>query len=191
MLLVDEAHATGVFGPGGAGCLREHGLEEQVDVSMGTLGKALGGYGGYTATSHELRDWFIQKARSFIYSTAPPPAVVGAGLGALDALADRPAAGATLLGRAASFRDQLCAAGLNVMQSGSQIVPISIGPNDQALRLAERLRGQDLLAVAIRPPTVPAGTARLRLSVTLAHTEDDLAAAVRLIVGAARAEGVL
>jgi 8-amino-7-oxononanoate synthase len=189
-LLVDEAHATGVFGPGGAGCLAEHGLQERVEVAVGTLGKALGSYGGYTATSAWLRDWFVQRARSFIYSTALPPAAVGAALGALETMRERPLAGADLLGRAARFRDRLQSGGLDVMASASQIIPIQVGTNACALRLATRLREQAILAIAIRPPTVPEGTARLRLSVTLAHSEDDLAEAADRLVLVAREEGV-
>jgi 7-keto-8-aminopelargonate synthetase-like enzyme len=102
-----------------------------------------------------------------------------------------PEAGETLLRRAVFLRDRLRGAGLNIMASQSQIIPILAGSNDAALRLAERLREHDLLAVAIRPPTVPIGTARLRLSVTLAHGEDDLAQAAERIVEAARVEGVL
>lgn len=191
IVLIDEAHATGVFGPEGSGCIRQHGLQERVHVAVGTLGKALGGYGGYTATSEALRAWFVQKARGFIYSTAPPPSVAGTALGALDALSDRPHGGETLLQRAALFREQLRKHDLDVMDSNSQIIPVRVGPNEKTLRLAERLREQDILAIAIRPPTVPAGSARLRLSVTLAHTEEDLVTSASSIADVARAEGIL
>lgn len=181
LLLVDEAHATGVFGPGGSGLVHEHKLEAMVNFSMGTLSKALGGYGGFVACSEVLRALLVNRARAFIYTTAPPPAVTGAALGALDVLEKNPGWGADLLRRAAWFRAQLRAAGFDVMQSASQIIPIQVGENARALAVAEQLRAAGLLAIAIRPPTVPEGTARLRLSVTRAHSEADLARAVELI----------
>ncbi|MCX6998629.1 MAG: 8-amino-7-oxononanoate synthase [Kiritimatiellaeota bacterium] len=190
LLLVDEAHATGVFGPGGGGVIRELGLESAVNVSMGTLSKALGGYGGFVAVSARLREWLINRARAFIFSTALPPAMLGAALGALDVLEQQPGAGAELLRRAAAFRQKLQAAGLDTMASASQIIPILVGDNARALALAARLRAQGLLVVAIRPPTVPAGSARLRLSVTLAHTTAELDRAAELIVAAAREEAL-
>ena len=191
MLLVDEAHATGVFGPGGAGLVREHRLEESVNVSMGTLSKALGGSGGFVACSRRLRNLLINRARAFIYTTAPPPSVPGAALGALSVLAKNPGLGSKLLRRAAGLRAALDRAGLDTMGSRSQIIPVRIGDSERALSLAARLRRHGILAVAIRPPTVPAGTARLRLSVTLAHTDRLLEQAAETILRAARAESLL
>jgi 8-amino-7-oxononanoate synthase len=181
LLLVDEAHATGVCGPGGSGLIREHKLEAAVNLSMGTLSKALGGYGGFVACSAAMRALLVNRARAFIYTTAPPPAAVGAALGALDVLEKNPGWGAELLRRAAAFRGRLRAAGLDVMQSASQIIPVQVGANARALALAEELRAAGLLAIAIRPPTVPEGTARLRLSVTRAHSEGDLVRAAEII----------
>ena len=186
LLLVDEAHATGVFGPGGSGLIREQKLEPLVTVSMGTLSKALGGYGGFVACSEKLRALLVNRARAFIFTTAPPPAVLGAALGALDVLEKNPGWGADLLRRAAVFRQQLQLFGLDTMQSASQIIPIMVGDNARALALAGRLREQGLLVVAIRPPTVPEGTARLRLSVTRSHSETDLARAAEIIGTAMR-----
>jgi len=186
LLLVDEAHATGVFGPGGSGLLREHRLETAANLSMGTVSKALGGYGGFVACSEPMRALLVNRARAFIYTTAPPPAAVGAALGALDLLEQNPGWGTELLRRAGLFRDTLRAAGLDVMSSASQIIPIQVGANARALELAEKLRAAGLLVIAIRPPTVPEGTARLRLSVTLAHSEDDLARAADIIRAALR-----
>jgi 8-amino-7-oxononanoate synthase len=190
LLLVDEAHATGVFGPGGAGCIRAAGLEPRVALSMGTLSKALGSFGGFVACAAPVREWLVQRARSFIYSTALPPASAGAALGALEVLRGQPGLGTALLERAAAFRARLQAQGLDTGASQSQIVPVVVGDNGRTVRLAARLREQGLWTVAIRPPTVPAGTARVRLSVTLAHSEADLDRAAELIVSAARAEGL-
>jgi 8-amino-7-oxononanoate synthase len=189
MMLVDEAHATGVFGPGGAGLIRAAGVESCVNLSMGTLSKALGGYGGFTACSTEMRQWLIQRARSFIYSTALPPAVAGAATGALDVVRDHPDMGATLLARARAFRERLKAGGLDTGASQSQIIPVMAGDNDCALRVHRRLLAEGILAVPIRPPTVPRGTARLRLSVTLGHTPELLDRVAGMIVEAFRAEG--
>ena len=174
MSMVDEAHATGIFGPGGSGLIREHRLEEHVNVSMGTLSKALGGYGGFAACSEALSRLLLNHARAFIYTTGLPPAVVGSGLAALRILREESDLGARLLENTAAFRKRLQGAGLDTGGSQSQIVPIIIGENRKALEAAERLKAKGLLAVAIRPPTVPEGTARLRLSVTLAHTPQDL-----------------
>ena len=190
LLFVDEAHATGVFGPRGAGRVPEAGLQDKVAVCMGTLSKALGGYGGFVACSKALADWFVNRARSFIYSTAPPPAAVGAALGALEVLEAEPELGAELLRRARVFRNALAEAGLEVGSSESPIVPIIVKENGKALLLSERLVQDGILVVPVRPPTVPVGTARLRLSVTLAHEEKDLASAVEKIVRAVEKEAV-
>jgi 8-amino-7-oxononanoate synthase len=190
MLMVDEAHATGVFGPGGAGLISEHRLWNSVNLSMGTTSKALGGYGGFLSCSEAMRHWLINRARAFIYSTAPAPAAIGAALGALIVLAKQPGLGADLLSRAALFRNRLAEAGLDTLNSASQIVPLKVGDNAKALSLSQRLREAGILAVAIRPPTVPAGTARLRFSISLAHAPADLEEAADRIIAAARAEGL-
>ncbi len=191
MLLVDEAHATGIFGPAGAGCVRELGLERDVTLSMGTLSKALGGYGGFVACSEAMRQFLVNRARSLIFSTSLPPAVIGAALGALDCLEADPGLGRQLLERSARFRDRLQAAGFETGRSASQIIPIIVGDNQKTLALSRRLYEHGVIAVAIRPPTVPAGTARLRLSVTLEHTPEDLERVVEILVQDARHEGVL
>jgi 7-keto-8-aminopelargonate synthetase-like enzyme len=191
MFMVDEAHSTGVFGPGGSGLVRECGLEPRVDVSMATLSKALGSYGGFVACSATMRELLVNRARAFIYTTALPPAVIGAALGTLDMLKERPGMGADLLELARLFRDQLEAVGLNVGASASQIVPVIIGDSAKALAFSQTLRKQGIIAAAIRPPTVPQGTARLRFSITLAHSKDALAKAAAAITGCALAEGIV
>lgn len=174
MLMVDEAHATGVFGPGGAGLVSADGLQQGVNVSMGTLSKALGGYGGFVACSAAMRELLVSRARAFIYTTGLPPAAAGAALGAIEALRKDEDLGAGLLQNAGQFRQRLHEAGLDTGRSGSQIVPVIVGDNERTLRLAQGLHDAGILAVAIRPPTVPQGSARLRLSVTLAHTASEL-----------------
>jgi 8-amino-7-oxononanoate synthase len=191
MIMVDEAHATGVFGPEGRGLVNALGLESRVNVSMGTLSKALGGYGGFVACSAVLRELFVNRARSFIYSTALPPFAVGATLGALDVMEKEPDGGTRLLERAAAMREVLKREGLDTGHSASQIIPVMVGDNHKAVSLSARLRGDGILAPAIRPPTVPAGAARLRLSITLAHGVEHLTFAASAIAAAARAEGVI
>jgi 8-amino-7-oxononanoate synthase len=191
MLMIDEAHATGVFGPAGSGRIREHRIESSVNLSMGTLSKALGSYGGFVACSTNMRELFVNRARALIYTTALPPSVIASSIAALDVLQTSPELGVELLTRAKSFRNTLKAAGLDTMQSASQIIPLRVGDNANALALAERLRASGIITVAIRPPTVPPGSARLRLSVTLDHSEKDLARAGEIIIAAATAEGVI
>ena len=191
MLMVDEAHATGVFGPCGGGLIREHGLESAVNISMGTLSKAVGSYGGFVACSCPMRDLLVNRARSLIYTTSLPPSVIASSIAALEVMQASPEMGKELRKRADAFRKALKAGGLDTLQSASQIVPIVAGENAKALAFAARLRGSGILAAAIRPPTVPQGSARLRLSVTLDHSENDLARAAALIIAAAKEEGVL
>ncbi len=174
MVMVDEAHATGVFGPHGSGLIRENGLEDKINVSMGTFSKALGGYGGFVAGSSALRELLVNRARAFIFTTGLPPAVVGGALGALQVMKNEGNSGAELLRRSSVFRRRLQKAGINTLNSQSQIVPLLIGENEKALAVASRLKSRGILAVAVRPPTVPEGTARLRLSVTLDHSDHDL-----------------
>jgi 7-keto-8-aminopelargonate synthetase-like enzyme len=189
MVMVDEAHATGVFGPSGAGLIREQGLGGRVNVSMGTLSKALGGYGGFIACSNGLKRLLVNRARAFIYTTGLPPAVVGGAVGALKVIERDGDLGARLLENARVFRRRLEEAGLDTGGSRSQIVPVILGDNGRTLAVASRLREAGILAVAIRPPTVPEGGARLRLSVTLAHTPDDLARAAEEIIAAVAGAG--
>jgi 8-amino-7-oxononanoate synthase len=188
-LVVDEAHALGVFGRGGGGVCRDSpGVRP--DVIVGTLSKALGGYGGFAACSAAMRELLVNRARSFIYSTALPPACLGSALAALDVVAGSGELGRTLLERAAGFRTLLSDAGLNVGRSCCQIVPVLVGDNDTAVALARRLEEDGILTVAVRPPTVPPGTARLRMSITLAHDEADLQLAAEKLIAAARYLGI-
>jgi 7-keto-8-aminopelargonate synthetase-like enzyme len=190
-LIVDEAHAIGVMGAGGGGVCREAGCKARPDFVVGTLSKSLGGYGGFVGCSASMRELLINRARSFIYSTGLPPGCIGAARAALAVLASRPEMGEQLLAKARLLRDMLAAGGLRVAAMESQILPVHVGGNDEAVRLSAMLWDRGVLATAVRPPTVPAGTARLRLSVTLAHTEDELAAAAGVIVGAAREVGLV
>jgi 7-keto-8-aminopelargonate synthetase-like enzyme len=131
-----------------------------------------------------LRELLVNRARAFIYTTGLPPSAVGSAIGALGVIGKAGSPGATLLFRAGVFRKRLQEAGLDVLNSQSQIIPVLIGENARAIEVAGKLKSRGILAVAIRPPTVPEGTARLRLSLTLDHSEEDLAWAAREIAEA-------
>lgn len=173
LLMVDEAHATGLFGPNGGGVIEEEGLSSHVDLAMGTFGKALGSYGAYVAASGSMIDFLVNRARSFIYSTALPPAVVGASLAAIKIIQKQPELRQKLFAKVDLFKSILRQGGLDGLGS-SQIVPVLIGESSTAVYLAEKLRRKNIFATAVRPPTVPEGTARLRFSITLHHKNDVL-----------------
>jgi 8-amino-7-oxononanoate synthase len=189
-LMVDEAHATGVLGPHGGGLADAEGLSARVTVQMGTLGKALGGAGAYVAGSQALVDVLVNRARSFIYTTGLAPAAVGAASAALALVAREPARRATLLAHADRLRAGLRALGLEA-GGDTHIVPLLVGDNRRALALADALLARGVLAHAIRPPTVPAGTARLRITPMATHTPAQLARALAAFADAARATGLL
>ena len=189
-LLVDEAHATGCIGPGGRGSVAAAGITDEVDVIVGTLGKALGSYGAYVCGSRELVDFLINSARPFIFSTAPPPSSVAAARAALELLEDRPERVELLRANAAALREGLRSEGLEPIGSQTQIVPLVIGDAHDTMSLCERLLAEGVFAQAIRPPTVPPGTCRLRLTTMATHRVADLRRAARLIGEAARDLGL-
>lgn len=189
-LMIDEAHATGVLGPGGAGLAEALGLTAAVDIHMGTFSKALGSLGGYVAGDRRLIDYLHNRARSFIYSTAMAPPILGAIGAALEIVAQEPHRRAYLLNEAAQLRRGLTAAGLDILGSETQIVPVLAGDNARALEFAAALRAEGLMAVALRPPTVPPGRARVRFSLTAAHSSEDLSRAREIIKATARTLGL-
>ncbi|MBL9116708.1 MAG: 8-amino-7-oxononanoate synthase [Verrucomicrobiaceae bacterium] len=172
-LLLDEAHAIGVIGPGGRGLAADLGLADQVEIHLGTLSKALGLSGGYIAGSRALIDVLINRARSFIYTTAPPPALAEAAAGALAHVSGRQ--GDSLRQQLHQNVQQLRHGLQNVPKDRSAIIPYIVGAENAALELAEQLRAQhNIIAPAIRYPTVPRGTARLRLSVSAIHSSEEI-----------------
>mgnify|MGYP001439150994 CR=1 FL=1 len=171
-LCLDEAHATGVLGPHGAGLASE--APGGVHLIMGTFSKALGGMGAYVAGSRLLCDWLINAASGFIYSTALPPAVLGAADAALDLLPSLDEARLRVARHGDALRARLHEAGFDTDNSSTQIVPVMIGEAGEALALAARLEAEGLLTAAIRPPTVPKGGSRLRVTLSAAHTEEDV-----------------
>ncbi len=188
-VIVDEAHGTGALGPGGRGALAEAGLEDQVDVIVGTLGKALGSYGAFVACDHKMARFLINSARTFIFSTAPPPPAAAGALAALGLLQDRADRVRRLQSNAAVLRAELEAEGFELYGSRTQIIPLVIGDAEQTMRTCERALAQGVFAQGVRPPTVPPGTSRLRLAVMASHREEELRAAARILAVAAREAG--
>jgi len=180
LLMVDEAHATGVFGPQGRGCVEAEGLAGQVDLVMGTFSKALGGFGAYLAAARTVVECLVNAARSFIYTTALPPAVIAADLAALRLCLAGETRGEELLRRSAAFREALRAKGWTV-GGESQIVPVTVGESARAVALSKALAERGYLALPVRPPTVPEGGARLRFSLTAAHTDRQLSGVVEAL----------
>jgi 8-amino-7-oxononanoate synthase len=185
MLMVDEAHATGVFGAKGSGVV-EHAWESRhphpsplpkgegirVHVRMGTLSKALGSGGGFVCGSQSLIDWLANRARTYVFSTAQPPATSAAAIAALEIVRREPDRRERLLRNARALREQLRTDGWNTGSSESQIIPIIIGDADRTMGVAEKLRAAGFFVPGIRPPTVPAGESLLRLSLCYHHTPD-------------------
>lgn len=172
-LMVDEAHATGLFGESGSGVIEEEGLQEEVELVMGTFGKALGGFGAYLATSRTIADYLINTCRSFIYSTALPAAVIAADMTGLDLVSQEPFRRKEVLSLSRYFRESLKEKGFRV-KGDSQIVPLILEDSQRALSFAERLQERGYWVLPIRPPTVPAKEARLRFSVTFYHGKEIL-----------------
>jgi 8-amino-7-oxononanoate synthase len=189
-LMVDEAHATGVLGPGGRGSVAAAGLSEEVDIVVGTLGKALGSYGAYVCASRELVEYLVNTARSFIFSTAPPPPVIAAALASLELLESSPQRVERLRTNAGVLREALVEEGLAVGGSGTQIVPVAVGGAEQTMELSERVLERGVFAQGIRPPTVPEGSSRLRLTVMATHRAGELRQAAQLVGAAARELGI-
>ncbi len=180
-VLVDEAHATGTVGPGGRGLVVELGLENNVDVVVGTLSKALGTYGAFACCRRPMAELLINRARTLIFSTAlPPPAAAGA-LAALQTLRGQPTLVERLHANAQLLRGELAAAGFSVPEGETPIVPLIVGDPHATLDLCHRALTQGVFAQAIRPPTVPAGTSRLRLTVAATHTEEQLRTGARVL----------
>jgi glycine C-acetyltransferase/8-amino-7-oxononanoate synthase len=188
-VLVDEAHATGALGPGGRGSVAAMGLEGEVDVIVGTLGKALGGYGAYACCDGETASWLVNTSRTLIFSTGPPPPSVAAALAALELLRSEPRQVERLQRNARVLRDALADQGFTVPAGDTQIVPLVVGEPEVALGLCERALQRGVFAQAIRPPTVPPGTARLRLAAIATHTPGELAWAAQQLAAAAHESG--
>lgn len=174
VLLVDDAHGYGVLGPLGTGAVSAVGIRTDQVICMGTLSKAAASLGGYFAGPAVLRDALVQRARTLIYTTALPPAALAAAAAAVRLFPALEPQRAALAARAMRLRQGLQALGFDTGRSTTQIVPILCGSEQAALHLMNRFQEQGILAVAIRPPTVPQGSARLRVSLSAAHTDEDV-----------------
>ena len=193
LLMVDDAHGTGVLGATGRGSGELCGVLDGIDIHMGTLGKGLGSFGAYAAASETICDYLVNKARSFIFSTSLPPAVLAASLAAID-LVDSPE-GAKLRERlsanVALFKQRLQASGFDDMGSETQIVPIFVGPAEATMEFSRELLQQGLFVQGIRPPTVPAGSCRLRCTIMATHESAELEAAAETIAAVGKRLGVV
>ena len=177
MVMVDEAHATGVRGPNGAGVVAELGLGDRVLVQMGTLGKALGAFGAYVAGSARLKELFINRARSFIFTTSLPPVVMAMAGAAIELVEKEPERQCALQRNTGQLRDGLQRIGYTVAGS-TQIIPILVGEEQPCMDLAARLLDSGLYVQGIRPPTVPPGTSRLRVTTMATHTAEQMEQAI-------------
>ncbi len=185
-LMVDEAHATGAIGPGGRGAVAAAGLSGEVEVVVGTLGKALGSYGAYVCANIEIADFLVNSSRPFIFSTAPPPPAVGAAAAALALLEAEPERVDRLQANAATLRSALRREGLGAGTSSTQIMPVEIGEAEPTMALCELALRRGVFAQGIRPPTVPDASSRLRFTVMSTHTTAELEQAAKLVGTAAR-----
>jgi glycine C-acetyltransferase/8-amino-7-oxononanoate synthase len=188
-LVVDEAHALGTTGPDGRGVVAELQLEDEVDVVLGSLGTALGSYGGYAACDRPTARAIAGAARSLASSTAPPPPAMAGALAALELLLEQPRRVDKLQANARVLRDALAREGFDVAGSSTQIVPLVAGDAETAVRLHEEALADGVFAQAVVPPDVPDGTARLRLTVMASHTKPELRDAARVLGRAALRAG--
>ncbi|MFW6220851.1 MAG: aminotransferase class I/II-fold pyridoxal phosphate-dependent enzyme [Fibrobacterota bacterium] len=181
LVIVDEAHAGGIFGERRSGLVEQCGVEDAVDVRVGTLSKAVGGLGGFFAGSRFLYDYLVNTARSLIYSTALPHSVLAFDLAAIRYIRTHPNLGTELLQKADDLREKIGRLGFNTLNSTTQIVPCIIGDDKKALELSNALREKGIKVPSIRPPTVPKGTSRLRFSVHNGMKADQVEAIVDVL----------
>ncbi len=190
VLMVDDAHSTGVLGKQGRGTVEHFGLEGRVHIQMGTLSKALGSSGGYATANKNVIDYLINTSRSFIYSTSLPPAVCAASIAALDILQTDPDLRKRLWKNRNRFVNGLESLDIDIGDSETPIVPIIIGESQKTLKAANHLFDLGLYATAIRPPTVAEGRARIRTTVMATHTDEDIDQAIE-IFGMLKREGYI
>jgi len=196
LLMLDEAHATGVLGSTGSGIV-EHFVErgglapdkDCVDVAMGTLSKALGSFGGFVACSAHMREFLINKARSFIFATALPPSAVGAALESLQLLSEEPFHLESLWKNCGALKSRLSEGGFDVTASETPILPLTFGAEVTALRMSRRLTDRGYFVPAIRPPSVPKGTSRLRITLCANHSGEEVDGLAKELSGLAQDGG--
>ena len=179
MVMVDEAHATGLFGANGAGVVAKLGLGDRVLVQMGTLGKALGGFGAYVAGSSALRELLINRCRSFIFTTSLPPAVMAMAIAAIDLVRREPERREALWTNCRSLTAGLRGLGFKMEATAGPILPLIIGDAAECMKFSEQLLERGIFAQGIRPPTVPPGTSRLRITMMATHTREQIDRALK------------
>lgn len=192
LLMVDEAHAGGIYGENGAGLAHEYAkLAKSIDIHMGTFSKALGSYGAYITGNAVCIEYMINTMRSFIFTTALPPGTLGAIGKAIDIVRKDETYRHRLIESGQYFRTGLQEAGFHIGESTTHIVPVIVGSNEAVLRFSMKLQEAGIAAIAIRPPTVPQHSSRIRFTVTAHHTNDDLQWAMQRIVQIGKEEGVI
>jgi 8-amino-7-oxononanoate synthase len=191
LLMVDDAHATGVLGENGGGTADYFGLQNEIDIQMGTFSKALASEGGFIAGNRGLIDYLANKARSFIFSTALAPATVAVSLRALEIVQAEPRLRQSLAANSAWFREKLREIGFEIMDFPTPIISIVLGPPDLTVNFSNRLMEKNIFVSAIRPPTVPHGTSRLRINLMATHTVDDLVRAIDSMAAISKELGIL
>ena len=183
MVMVDDAHATGVLGKNGQGSAEYFGLDGKIDIQMGTFSKAIGGFGGFVAGKKVLIDYLKNNARSFIYSTSLPPSDIAASLAGLEIVQTEPKWQESLWNNAHYLRQKIHQTGLDSLNSTTQIIPVLTGSNENTIQTANYLYNHGIFAPAIRPPSVPKGKGRIRLSVMATHTREELDCVVSVLKG--------
>lgn len=191
MVMVDDAHATGVLGSMGGGTTQHFGLKGRVHIQMGTMSKALASEGGYVAGSYDLITYLRNKARSFIFSTALPPADMAAAKAAIDVIQKEPALRKRLWENGVYLREGLTALGFTLLPGETPILPIMIGDTGQTVRMAQQLLENGVFAPGIRPPTVSPGTSRIRVTVMATHSRSDLDEAIAVFAKVGRELGII
>ncbi|GAE88829.1 8-amino-7-oxononanoate synthase [Acetivibrio straminisolvens JCM 21531] len=191
MTMVDDAHATGVLGEKGKGTLEYFGVKDDVDINMGTLSKAFGVEGGFVTGKKKLIDFLRHKAKSFIYSTAPPPHNMAAALEALNIIETEPQARKELAEKSVWLRNRLIEKGFNVPKGMTPIIPLMVGDAKIAVEFSMLLYNEGIYIPAIRPPTVPKGTSRLRISIMASHSYEDMEFALKNLVRFGRELGII
>ncbi|HAP93573.1 MAG TPA: 8-amino-7-oxononanoate synthase [Desulfotomaculum sp.] len=190
LVMVDDAHATGVFGGRGAGTVEHFNLEGRVGIQMGTLSKALASAGAYVAGESRLIDYLRNRARSIIFSTALPPAAVGAAIAAIDTVEKHPEIRTKLHDNARFLHTGLTRLGFRILAGESQIIPILVGDDAMTIAMSRALFERGVFVTGIRPPSVPPGTSRLRVTVMATHTREDLEQALNAFEGAGKEVGL-
>ncbi len=191
MLMVDDAHATGVLGANGGGTGEHFSLEDKIDISMGTFGKALGGFGAFVAGSHMLREFLINRARTFIFTTGLPPAVIASGIAALELLEMEPEIRAKLWENVGFFKNEIKELGFDTLNSETQIIPVLVGDASLTMQMGEMLLKEGVFIQGIRPPAVPQSSSRLRITIMATHARGELEFALEALEKVGKSLGVI